>query len=467
MGRCRGRHCEGRRPEAIHERRNRHPGKRPALIRDRFKPQRLLRSRLALRLAGMTVAAALLCGAVAFSSGASASERRHGLSAFGDLKYSADFKHFDYVNPDAPKGGRLATMPTSSINTFNEFNGFILRGDPAEGFDLLFDALMVRAQDEPDAVYGLLAESAEVADDKMSVTFYLRPEARFRDGTAVTAADVASTFDTLKTKGHPRYQLALRDVVGATVINPQTVKYDFQGENVRDLPALVATLPVFSKAYYTANDFLKESLDPPLGSGPYEIGDFRQGTNITYKRRKDYWAADLPVNRGRYNFDEIRFEYYRDRAVGLEAFKAKAYDLREEFTSKSWATEYDIPRCALRPDREADVAGWPAVRRAGHVHQYAPGQIRRPARAESARLRLRFRMDEQVSIFRRLYPHGELFREFRHEGARRARPGRDCAVGALPRPAAARSFRRALHAARDERLGPLPPQHAHCIAASR
>lgn len=286
---------------------------------------------------------ALLCAAMAFSSGASASERRHGLSAFGDLKYPSDFKHFDYVNPDAPKGGRLATMPTSSINTFNEFNGFILRGDPAEGLDLLFDALMVRAQDEPDAVYGLLAESAEVADDKMSVTFYLRPEARFRDGTPVTAADVAFTFDTLKTKGHPRYQLALRDVVGATAINPQTVKYDFKGENVRDLPVLVATLPVFSKAYYTANDFLKESLDPPLGSGPYEIGDFRQGANITYKRRKDYWAADLPVNRGRYNFDEIRFEYYRDRAVGLEAFKAKAYDLREEFTSKSWATEYDIP----------------------------------------------------------------------------------------------------------------------------
>ncbi|MBI4725017.1 MAG: ABC transporter substrate-binding protein, partial [Rhodomicrobium sp.] len=273
-----------------------------------------------------------------------AAERKHGLSAFGELKYPADFKHFDYVNPDAPKGGRLATMPTSSINTFNEFNGFILRGDPAEGLEqLLFDSLMVRAQDEPDAVYGLIAESAELADDKMSVTFYLRPEAHFRDGTQVTADDAVFTLETLKTKGHPRYQLALKDVTGATAPGPHTVKYQFQGENVRDLPVLVATLPVFSKAYYTANDFLKESLDPPLGSGPYEIGDYRQGTFVTYRRRKDYWAADLPVNRGRYNFDEIRFEYYRDRAVGLEAFKAKAYDLREEFTSKSWATEYDIP----------------------------------------------------------------------------------------------------------------------------
>ncbi len=289
---------------------------------------------------------ALACGAVAQ---AGASERRHGLSSFGDLKYPADFQHFDYVNPDAPKGGRLSTMPTSSINTFNKFNAFTLRGDAAAGLvldngsSLIFDSLMVRANDEPDAVYGLVAECAELADDKMSVTFYLRPEARFRDGTPVTAADAVFTLDTLKKQGHPQYQLALKDVTGAAAIGPHTVKYQFKGENVRDLPVLVATLPILSKAYYTANDFMKESLDPPLGSGPYEIADFRQGTFVTYKRRPDYWAANLPVNRGRYNFDEIRFEYFRDRAVGLEAFKAKNYDLREEFTSKSWSTEYDIP----------------------------------------------------------------------------------------------------------------------------
>ena len=293
--------------------------------------------------ASLAMTALLLTVTFGAAADASASERRHGLSAFGDLKYLADFQHFDYVNPDAPKGGRLATLPTSSINTFNEFNEYILRGDPAEGLSLLFNSLMARAQDEPDAVYGLIAESAELADDKMSVTFYLRPEAKFRDGTPVTADDVVFTLETLKTKGHPRFQLSLKDVAGAAALDPHTVKYQFQGENVRDLPVLVATLPVFSKAYYTANDFLKESLDPPLGSGPYQIPDYRQGTFVTYKRRPDYWAANLPVNRGRYNFDEIRFEYYRDRAVGLEAFKAKAYDLREEFTSKSWATEYDIP----------------------------------------------------------------------------------------------------------------------------
>ncbi len=286
---------------------------------------------------------ALLAALCATPGSAGASEWRHGLSAFGDLKYPADFQHFAYVNPDAPKGGRLATMPTSSINTFNQFNGYILRGDPAEGLGLLFDSLMVRCQDEPDAAYGLIAESAELADDKMSVTFRLRPEARFRDGTPVTADDAVFTFDKLKKDGHPNIQQSLRDVTAATATDAHTVTYRFQGQSVRDLPVLVATLPVFSKAYYTANDFLSQSLDPPLGSGPYAISDFRQGTYVTYKRRPDYWAANLAVNRGRYNFDEIRFEYFHDRAVGLEAFKAHAYDLREEFTSKSWATEYDIP----------------------------------------------------------------------------------------------------------------------------
>ncbi len=229
----------------------------------------------------------------------------------------------------------MRRYPHSSINTFNHSTPTSCEAIRQTASALLFDTLMGRANDEPDAVYGLVAESAEVADDKLSVTFYLRPEARFRDGTPVTADDVAFTLSTLKEKGSPRIQIALRDVAKAEAIDPHTVRYQFRGENLRDLPLQVASLPVLSKAYYTANDFLKESLDPPIGSGPYEISDFRSGASVTYRRRKDYWAADLPVNRGRFNFDEIKFEYYRDRAVGLEAFKAKAYDLREEFTSKS------------------------------------------------------------------------------------------------------------------------------------
>jgi microcin C transport system substrate-binding protein len=277
-------------------------------------------------------------------SAVAAAERRHGLSAFGELKYPPDFKHFDYVNPNAPKGGRLSTVSVSAILTFNSFNGFILKGDPAAGLEYLFDTLMTRATDEPDAMYGLVAESAAVAPDGLSVTFYMRPEARFRDGTPVTAEDVAFSFTTLKEKGHPRLAIQLKDIRSATVVDAHTVRYDFAGENLRDLPLIAAGLPILSKAHYSVHDFEKDSLVPPLGSGPYEIADFRQGTFVSYKRRTDYWGADLPVNRGRFNFDEIRFEYFRDRTASLEAFKAGAYDLREEFTSKSWATEYNIPQ---------------------------------------------------------------------------------------------------------------------------
>jgi microcin C transport system substrate-binding protein len=292
----------------------------------------------------LLLASALVC---AFSLPADA-EKRHGLSAFGDLKYPADFKHFDYVNPDAPKGGRLSTIGTQAVLTFNSFNSFIRRDDPAQGLEFLFDSLMVRATDEPDAVYGLIADSAELADDKRSVTFFLRPEAKFSDGTPVTADDVVASFELLHdiNRAKPQYAIPLQDVVKAEALDAHTVRYSFKGDNVRDLPLIVATLPVLSKAYYDKVSFDKASLDPPLGSGPYEIGSFKQGTFVSYKRRPDYWGRDLPVMRGRFNFDEIRLEYFRDRTAGLEGFKAGAYDLREEFTSKSWATEYNIPQVA-------------------------------------------------------------------------------------------------------------------------
>ncbi len=277
-------------------------------------------------------------------SGAAGAEPRHGLSIFGDLKYPADFKHFEYVNPDAPKGGRASQIGTAGLTTFDSFNAFILKGDAAQGLSLVFDSLMVRADDEPDAVYGLVAETADVADDKMSVTFKLRPEAKFADGTALTAEDVVFSFDTLKAKGHPAYAFPLRDVSRAEALDAQTVRYTFTGSLVRDLPITVATLPVLSKAYYTANDFEKTSLDRPLGSGPYKIGAFKAGTYVTYVRRDDYWAKDLPVMRGLHNFDEVRYEYYRDRTLELENLLAGNFDLREEFTSKDWATGYDKPQ---------------------------------------------------------------------------------------------------------------------------
>jgi len=277
------------------------------------------------------------------SDAAIAAEAKHGLSAFGDLAYPPDFQHFAYVNPDAAKGGTFSLMGWGGVTTFDSLNNYILKGDAAQGLELLFDTLMTRAADEPDAAYGLVAKGAEVAPDGMSVTFTLRPEAKFNDGSPLTADDVVFSFEMLKTKGHPIYAQTLADVVKAEALDPHTVRYTFKGSLTRDLPLTVADLPIFSKAYYTKHDFAQTTLDPPLGSGPYTVGDVKQGRTISYKRNPNYWAKDLPVNRGRWNFDEIRFEYFRDRTAGMEAFKAGTYDFREEFTSKVWATEYDFP----------------------------------------------------------------------------------------------------------------------------
>jgi microcin C transport system substrate-binding protein len=274
---------------------------------------------------------------------AAAAEPRYGLSAFGDLKYPADFQHFDYVNPDAPKGGRLAMIGTAGRITFDSFNNFILKGDAAQGLEYLYDSLMARALDEPDAVYSLVAKSADVAADRKSVTFVLRPEAKFADGSPITADDVVFTFNALKEKGKPEYVISLRDVAKAEALDPHTVRYEFKGERTRDLPLVVAELPILPKAYYDKHPFDQTSLDKPLGSGPYEIADFKPGTFVSYKRRPDYWAKDLPVNRGRFNFDLLRYEYYRDRTLELEGLKAGVFDWREEFTSLDWATGYNIP----------------------------------------------------------------------------------------------------------------------------
>lgn len=272
-----------------------------------------------------------------------ASSPSHGLSAFGELKYPDGFQHFDYVNPDAPKGGRLSMIGTASLPTFDSLNGYILKGDQAQGLEYIYDSLMVRADDEPDAVYGLIAETAELADDRKSVVFKLRPEAKFANGTPVTAADVVFSFEKLKEKGHPVYRFGLNDVSKAEALDPLTVRYEFDGERLRDLPLFVATLPVLPRAFYDKNPFDETWLVKPLGSGPYEVADFKAGTFIVYKRRADYWGRYLPVNRGRFNFDELRYEYYRDRTAELQNLLNGTFDLREEFTSVDWATAYNVP----------------------------------------------------------------------------------------------------------------------------
>jgi microcin C transport system substrate-binding protein len=298
-------------------------------------------------------------------------EWRHGISIFGDLKYPADFEHFDYANPDAPKGGELRLSPSEAyLNqgflTYDTLNVFVLKGSGAHGMRLNFDTLMTRAWDEPDAMYGLVAEAAAIAPDKMSVAFRLRDNVTFHDGSALTAEDVAFTFDLLKAQGHPHVTTAIRDVASASVLDDRTVLYTFEGELVRDLPFTVADLPVFSKAYYSANEFDASTLEPPLGTGPYRVSDVKQGRTITHRLNPDYWGKDLPVNKGHFNFGSIRFEYFRDRTAGFEAFKSGEYEFREEFTSRFWATKYDFPAVkdgrvvtlTTPDDRPSGTQGW-------------------------------------------------------------------------------------------------------------
>jgi len=268
----------------------------------------------------------------------------HGISAFGELKYPADFAHFDYANPDAPKGGVWSGRGTGASNTFDSLNPFVLKGEPAQGLSATFDTLLVASADEPDSYYGLLAEEIEYPDDRAWIAFRLRPEARFADGSPVTAEDVAWSFRTLKTEGAPVYCLRLKDVESATVLGEHEVRFDFaDGVSARDLPSLVGSLPVLSEAWWQGRDFSDSTLDPILGSGPYDVGEVQPGRSIEYLRREDYWGADLPVNRGTNNFDRYVFEYFKDYTAAFEGFKGGAFLFHEEFFSKIWATGYDFP----------------------------------------------------------------------------------------------------------------------------
>ena len=270
----------------------------------------------------------------------------HGLSVFGDLAEKPDFKAFAYVNVAAPKGGAVSRdMP----GTFNSLNAFILRGDPAFGMESVFDSLLKGSLDEHDALYGLVARAIRISPDKLTYRFLLRKEARFHDGTPLTAKDVAFSLDTLKSKGHPMFRLQLRDMVSATPEADDILVVTFAAGRSRQLPLFVAGSPIFSSAYYEKHAFDQTTLEPPLGSGAYKVGRFEQGRFIAFERVQGYWAKDLPVNVGQGNFDTIQFEYFSDRAVAFEAFKSGAFTVHEEFKSATWATGYDFP--AMREGR--------------------------------------------------------------------------------------------------------------------
>lgn len=266
--------------------------------------------------------------------------KSHGIAMHGDLKYPPGFAHFDYVDPKAPKGGRVKH---SAIGTFDSFNSFIIKGSPAAGVGDIYDSLLTPAADEPFSEYGLLAESVEVPPDRSWVTFRLRPEARWHDGRPVTADDVIWTFATLKEKGHPFFRAYYAGVEKAERLDERTVRFRFvPGEN-RELPLILGQLAVLPKHWWEGRDFGATILEAPLGSGPYKVESFEPGRRVRYRRVPDYWGRDLPVNVGRHNFDEVEYDYYRDGTVALEAFKAGEYDFRLENSSKSWATAYDFP----------------------------------------------------------------------------------------------------------------------------
>ncbi len=302
----------------------------------------------------LVLGAGALASAVAGTARADDEAERHGMSAFGDLKYPPNFPHFDYVNPNAPKGGVFSHIgSTRAFNqnflTFNSLNSYILRGDGAQGMQLTFASLMASASDEPDSMYGLAARAVQMSADGTSYRFLMRPGIRFHDGSPLTAHDVAFSLQVLKDKGHPIAQQLLRDFVGAQAADDATVVVRFAPNRARDVPLFVASLPIFSRTYYAGRPFDETTLEVPLGCGPYRVGRFEAGRYIELERVKDWWGADLPVARGQNNFDVVRYEYYRDRDVAFEGFTGKSYLFREEFTSRIWATRYDFP--AIREGR--------------------------------------------------------------------------------------------------------------------
>jgi len=293
------------------------------------------------------------------------------MSAFGDLKYPKDFTQFDYVNADAPKGGLFSTVPSSrsynqSFQTFNSLNAFILKGDGAIGMEQTFTTLMTRSGDEPDAMYGLAASGVQISADGLTYRFRMRREARFHNGTRITAKDAAFSLNTLKEKGHPIISQQMRDVIKAEAVDDDTLTVTFAPNRARDVPLYVASLPIFSQAYYTKHNFEESTLDAPLGSGPYKVGKFEVGRYIEYDRVKDWWGYGLPVAKGAFNFDTVRYEFYRDRDVAFEGFTGRNYLYREEFTSRVWATRYDFPavkdgrvkRETLPDETPSGAQGW-------------------------------------------------------------------------------------------------------------
>lgn len=299
------------------------------------------------RIKGVVISALL---AAAFMAGPAAAEPRHGVAMHGEPALPADFIALPYARPDAPKGGRIVFGVQGTFDTLNTFS---VRGVAAHGIvpplGLVTQSLMARSYDEPFSLYGLVAQSIETPDDRSWVVFRLNPKARFSDGKPVTAEDVLFSWNLLKTKGKPNFRSWYAKAVKAEALDPLTVRFDLAGAEDRELPLILALMPVLAKHATNADRFEETTLAPPIGSGPYTIAEMKPGESITFRRNPDYWGKDLPVSRGLYNPDEIRFDYYRDANALFEAFKGGLYDVRTEDSPTRWMTGYDFP--AIRDGR--------------------------------------------------------------------------------------------------------------------
>ena len=294
-----------------------------------------------------SIAFALMCVATAtLHIGSARSEPVHGIAMHGTPAYPADFKHFSYANPDAPKGG---TVTYAAMGTFNSTNPMIVKGIAAAGLRAhVFESLMARALDENFSLYGLIAESIETPDDRSWVEFQIRPEAKFSDGAPIRAADVVFSLETLRDHGRPNHRSFYKKVMRIETPDEQTVRFVLSQPADREMPLILGLMPILPKHHYNKESFEQTTLKPPLGSGPYVVDEITAGKAITYRRNPDYWGAHLGANAGRHNFDQIRYDYYRDKNTAFEAFKKGLYDIRSETDPTRWARGYDFPAVNTR-----------------------------------------------------------------------------------------------------------------------
>ncbi len=326
-------------------------------------PRAAARVRRAVRVAGRTAAVFVLQAALA----ATAAHAAYAIAQYGEPKYPPGFRHFDYVNPDAPKGGTLVLANPNRLTSFDKFNPFTMRGNPAPGIDMLFESLATGSSDEPASAYGLLADDIDIAPDRRSVTFHLNPRARFSNGDPVTANDVKFSFDTLKSKlAAPQFGAYFAEITKAVVVDPATVRFEFRSAN-RELPLIAGGVPVFSRKWGLRADgsripFDQLAFEQPIGSGPYLIERYDNGRTITYRRNPAYWGADLPVRVGTNNFERIVYKLYGDGVARLEAFKAGEYDVLVEYIARNWTRRdvgkrFDSGELVKREFRQHNGAG--------------------------------------------------------------------------------------------------------------